>query len=79
MIDQETAERAMTDLGSLVDQVICAAALQPPNLDGPERWIGITNLVSAGQDIAVLASAIGVLARRAEDLPASADRYPRGL
>ena len=79
MIDQETAERAMTDLGALVDQVICAAALQPPNLDGPERWIGITNLVSAGQDIAVLASAIGVLARRAEDLPASADRYPRGL
>ena len=69
----------MTDLGALVDQVICAAALQPPNLDGPERWIGITNLVSAGQDIAVLASAIGVLARRSEDYPMPAERYPRGL
>lgn len=79
LLDQEAAERAMADLGALVDQVICAAALQPPNLDGPERWIGITNLVSAGQDIVVLAAAIGVLPRRAADFLASADRYPRGL
>ena len=79
MLDQETAERAMMDLRSLVDQVIQAASLQPVNLTGPDRWIGITNLVSAGQDIAVLASAIGVLARRSEDYPMPAERYPRGL
>lgn len=79
MLDQETTERAITDLGSLVDQVIQAASLQPANLTGPDRWIGITNLVSAGQDIAVLTSAIAVLARRSEDNPLPAERYPRGL
>lgn len=79
MLDQETVERAILDLGSLVDQVIVAAAAQPVLLDGRDRWIGITNLVSAGRDIAVLASAIAVLARRSEDHPPQAERYPRGL
>ncbi|WP_439475947.1 hypothetical protein [Brevundimonas sp.] len=79
MLDQETAERAIEDLGSLVNQVIAVAATQPVALKGEHRWIGITNLVSAGQDIAVLASAIGVLARRSEVYPPQAERYPRGL
>lgn len=79
MLNQETAERAITDLRSVVDQLIQAAALQPSNLTGPDRWIGIANLVSAGQDIAALASAIGVIARRSEDDPRPAERYPRGL
>lgn len=79
MLDHETAERAIEDLGSLVDQVIRAAAVQPILLEGQDRWIGITNLVSAGQDIAVLASAIGVLARRTEDHALHAERHPRGL
>jgi hypothetical protein len=78
-MDQETAHRAMTDLGSLVEHVVQSAALQPTDLNGPDRWIGITNLISAGQDIAVLASAMGVLARRSEDSPLPAERYPRGL
>jgi len=62
-----------------VGQVIRSAATQPVLLEGQNRWIGIANLVSAGQDIAVLASAIGVLARRAENYPSNAERYPRGL
>jgi len=79
LLDQETAERAIVDLGTLVDQVIRTAAAQPVILEGQNRWIGIANLVSAGQDISVLASAIGVLARRAENYPSNAERYPRGL
>ena len=79
MLDQETAERAIIDLAALVDQVILAAGEQPVRVQGQGRWAGITNLVSAGQDIAVLASAIGVLARRAEDCAPPAERYPRGL
>ncbi|MGZ8246265.1 hypothetical protein [Methylomagnum sp.] len=55
------------------------AAAQTVILEGQARWTGIANLVSAGQDISVLASAIGVLARRAENCPPRADRYPRGL
>jgi hypothetical protein len=79
LLDHETAARAIEDLGSLVNQVISVAGEQPVALNGPDRWIGITNLISAGQDIAVLASAIGVLARRSEDGPLPAERYPRGL
>ncbi len=79
MVDQETAERAILDLGVLVDQVVQTAAAQTVSLEGHGRWTGIANLVSAGQDIAVLASAIGVLARRAEDCAPLAARYPRGL
>ena len=79
MLDEETAERAIGDLGSMVGQVIRSAATQPVLLDGRDRWVGITNLVSAGRDIAVLASAIGVLARRSEEHPSNAERYPRGL
>jgi len=63
----------------MVGHVIRSAATQPVLLDGRDRWVGITNLVSAGRDIAVLASAIGVLARRSEEHPSNAERYPRGL
>lgn len=69
----------MLDLGVLLGQVVQTAAAQTICLEGQARWIGIANLVSAGQDITVLASAIGVLARRAEDCPPPAERYPRGL
>ena len=69
----------MADLGSLVAEVIQSATVQPSNLAGPDRWIGITNLISTGQDIAALAAAIGVLARQSEDCPPCAERYPRGL
>lgn len=79
LLDQETAERVILDLGVLLGQVVQTAAPQTVCLEGQARWIGIANLVSVGQDIAVPASAIGVLARRAEDCPPQADRYPRGL
>ena len=79
MLDQKTAERAILDLGVLVGQVAQSATAHTVVLEGQARWTGIANLVSAGQDITVLASAIGVLARRAVDRPRPADRYPRFL
>lgn len=41
-------------------------------------WPEIIGLVAAGNDIAALAGALAVIARRSE-APVADDRYPRGL
>lgn len=46
--------------------------------DAEHGWPAIIGLIAAGNDIASLAGAMAVLARRSE-APDVQDRYPRGL
>ena len=68
MIDQETASLGLSALGVAITEIMedSHEAAATRLKDGEDPFRKIVVLQSAGQDIAALASAMGVLVRRSE-------------
>lgn len=68
MVDKETAEIGLDALSAAIGEIPehsrTATIMQPA--DGANRFLRIVHLQSTGQDVAALACAMAVLARRLE-------------
>lgn len=68
MVDKEVAEAGLDALSAAISEILeysrPTAALHPT--DGSNRFLRIVQLQSTGQDVAALACAMAVLARRSE-------------
>lgn len=68
MVDNETASLGLSALGTAIAEIIedTHQAAVTRFSEGEDPFHRIVQLQSAGQDVAALASAMGVLARRSE-------------
>ena len=68
MVEKETAEAGLDALSAAIGEILehshTTAVLHPA--DGSNRFLRIVQLQSTGQDVAALACAMAVLARRSE-------------
>lgn len=63
---------------STITRIAREALALAAQIEGPARWHAIIGLIAAGNDIAALANAMAITARRSEELPAD-ERFPHGL
>ena len=68
MVDKETADLGLSALGAAITEILedSQEAAVTRLKAGDDPFVKIVQLQSAGQDVAALASAMGVLVRRSE-------------